>query len=32
VECGYVTEDDYHWVCEFGFDDFQEQFSWSTVD
>jgi hypothetical protein len=30
VERGYVTEDDYHWVCESCFGDFRERFAWST--
>jgi hypothetical protein len=31
VDRGYVTEDDYHWVCETCFADFRVQFGWSSV-
>ena len=26
---GYVTEDDYHWVCRSCFEDFKGRFGWS---
>lgn len=29
---GYATTDDYHWICEPCFRDFQEQFRWTVVD
>jgi hypothetical protein len=25
---GYVTEDDYHWICEDCYEDFKGQFQW----
>ena len=28
---GYSTPDEYHWVCEQCFHDFQEQFHWRVV-
>jgi hypothetical protein len=28
---GFVTEDDYHWVCEACFTDFHGRFEWSVV-
>jgi hypothetical protein len=31
VDRGYVTEDDYSWVCETCFADFHVQFGWSVV-
>lgn len=31
MDRGYVTEDDYHWVCEKCFADFRDQFGWSIV-
>ena len=30
VERGYVTNDNYRWVCESCFEDFQERFAWTT--
>ena len=27
---GYTTEDDYHWICQTCFDDFQEEFQWQV--
>jgi hypothetical protein len=32
VDRGYVTEDDYSWVCETCFADFHVQFGWSVVE
>lgn len=29
---GYVTEDNYHWVCEPCFDDFKEELEWVVGD
>jgi hypothetical protein len=29
---GYVSTDDYHWVCENCFNDFREEFQWTVVD
>ena len=29
---GYATADDYHWICEPCFQDFQEEFGWTVVD
>jgi hypothetical protein len=29
---GYVTDDDYHWVCEQCFADFREMFGWSVTE
>jgi hypothetical protein len=31
VERGYVTDDNYSWVCETCFVDFRERFAWSTA-
>jgi uncharacterized protein with PIN domain len=31
VDRGYVTADDYHWVCEKCFEDFRVEFGWSSV-
>jgi hypothetical protein len=28
---GYVTEDDYSWVCRGCFEDFRERFHWQVV-
>lgn len=28
VEAGYCTPDDYRWICEPCFDDFNEMFDW----
>jgi hypothetical protein len=28
---GYVTLDDYHWICERCVQDFREQFRWTVV-
>jgi hypothetical protein len=28
---GYSTLDDYHWICEQCFRDFQERFQWQVV-
>lgn len=29
VDRGYVTDDNYNWVCETCFGDFRERFAWS---
>ena len=29
---GYCTLDEYHWVCDKCFEDFQEQFEWKVVE
>ena len=29
---GYCTLDEYHWICEQCFQDFQEQFEWKVVE
>ena len=29
---GFVTEDDYHWVCKSCFDDFRERFNWTVAE
>ena len=28
LDRGYVTSDDYHWVCESCFADFRDEFEW----
>lgn len=28
---GYVTDDNYHWICEPCFNDFKNKFNWQTV-
>ena len=28
---GYASSDDYHWICESCFLDFQEQFGWTIA-
>jgi len=30
VDRGYVTDDNYNWVCETCFDDFRDRLGWST--
>jgi hypothetical protein len=29
---GYASEDQYHWICEDCFDDFNHRFQWDVVD
>lgn len=31
VQHGYVTSDNYHWVCDECFNDFHLQFKWTVV-
>lgn len=28
---GYVTEDNYHWICESCFEDFKDLFDWRVI-
>ncbi|MCI0613976.1 hypothetical protein L0244_13400 [bacterium] len=28
---GYTTSDDYHWICQKCFEDFQDLFAWNVV-
>jgi hypothetical protein len=28
---GYTTDDEYHWICQACYDDFKEQFQWSST-
>ena len=28
---GYTTTDDYHWICENCFNDFKNDFKWTTI-
>jgi len=32
VEQGYVSDDDYHWVCEDCFADFRDRFDWTVAN
>lgn len=29
LKVGYVTEDNYHWICEVCYDDFKNMFKWN---
>jgi hypothetical protein len=30
-DCGYTTNDKYHWVCEGCFADFEDRFGWEVL-
>jgi len=32
LNCGYVTADGRHWVCDNCFEDFRQRFHWETDD